>query len=80
MLQIYGLHQSKEAVLSTSTLLGGASVAVDLKRVDIYMQYSIQLKTGDVSAYDLAGDSRCLLIAYSDGSLQLVSWQAKVCA
>ena len=78
VLQVYGMHSSKEAVLSTSSSLGGSTDAVELKRVDIYLQHSHLLVNDGATAADLVGDSRSILLGFSDGSLQLYSWQTKV--
>lgn len=72
------MHSSKEAVLSTSLALGGPSQYLEFKRGDIYLQQSQPLSQGGASASDLVGDSRTLLLGFSDGSMQLFSWQAKV--
>ena len=79
VLHVYGMHSSKEAVLSTSSALGGPTEHIELKRVDIYLQQSQTLSNGGANASDLVGDSRSLLLGFSDGTMQLFSWQAKVC-
>lgn len=77
VLHVYGMHSSKEAVLSTSLALGGPSSHLEFKRGDIYLQQSQVLRNGGATASELVGDSRSLLLGFSDGSLQLFSWQAK---
>ena len=73
-LHIYGLHTSKESVLPSGGLLHGT----ELKRLDIYLQHSIQAAAEGQAAMALVGDSRFLLLGMSDGSCHLYSWQAKV--
>ena len=73
-LHIYGLHTSKESVLPSGGLLHGT----ELKRLDIYLQHSIQAAAEGLVAMALVGDSRFLLLGMSDGSCHLYSWQAKV--
>lgn len=72
-LHIYGLHTSKESVLPSGGLLHGT----ELKRLDIYLQHSIQAAAEGLAAMALVGDSRFLLLGMSDGSCHLYSWQAK---
>eukprot|EP00891_Asterochloris_glomerata_P001441 jgi/Astpho2/1441/e_gw1.00025.4.1_t len=73
-LHIYGLHTSKESVLPSGGLLHGT----ELKRLDIYLQHSIQAAAEGLAAMALVGDSRFLLLGMSDGSCHLYSWQAKL--
>ena len=80
VLHIYGVHTSKEAVLSAPALLGNYAPEVDLKRANIYLQHSITL-TDDAnaaSATDVVADARTLLVSFSNGICQLYSWAGKV--
>ena len=81
VLHIYGVHHSKEPVLATSASPLGASPAVDLRKVAIYLQQSLSLSGGEGSSAattDLVADSRSVLVAFSDGACQLFSWAAQV--
>ena len=77
MLHVYGMHFSKEAVLPAT--IGGLHETLDLRRVDIYLQHSQMLNNSGASSSAFVADGRSLLFGFSDGSLQLYSWQAKVC-
>ena len=72
------MHVSKETVLSPAP--GSLHEAVELQRVNIYLQQSHMLRNDGTSTSTFVGDGRSLLFAFSDGSLQLFSWQAKVCS
>lgn len=72
------MHTSKETVVSTGSSLSNVGENTELHRVDIYMQQNQRLSSGTAIANDFVGDSRALLIAFSNGSLQLYTWQAKV--
>lgn len=74
-LHIYGLHISKELVLPASPLLSSP----ELKRHDIYLQYSFPVCSSGATATAVAGDSRSVVVGLSDGNLVAYSWQAKVC-
>ena len=76
VLHVYGMHISRETVLSAAP--GSLHEAVELRRVNIYLQQSHMLRNNGSSASTFVGDGRSLLFAFSDGSLQLYSWQAKV--
>lgn len=78
VLHIYSMHTSKETVMSTGSSLSSAGETAEFHRVDIYMQQSQRLSSGTATANDFVGDSRALLIGFSNGSLQMYSWQAKV--
>jgi hypothetical protein len=78
VLHIYGMHTSKESIIVTDATLGSFGGQVDLKRVDIYLQQSQMVANHGANASDFVGDSRALLLGFSDGSMQLFSWQAKV--
>lgn len=76
VLQIYGLHYSKDpAILQSAPIQGHESFC----RVDLYLQSSTVLtNNGMAIANDLVCDSRCLLLGFSDGSFQCYSWHGKV--
>lgn len=76
VLHVYGMHISKEAKIPT--IIGGLHETADLRRVDIFLQQSQTLSSNGASASTFVGDGRSLLFGFSDGSLQLYSWQAKV--
>lgn len=78
VLHVYGMHTASEPVLAASLSLGGPGDSLEFKRVDLYLQQSQALGNEGASACDVVGDGRSLLLGYSDGSLQLFSWQAKV--
>ena len=80
MLHIYGVHTSKEAVLSAPALLGNYAPEVDFKRANIYLQHSITLteEANAASATDVVADARTLLVSFSNGTCQLYSWAGKV--
>ncbi len=73
VLHVYGLHTSKEAVLPASDQTLGL-----LRRVDVYLQHSTVLEQSGAHAVDLICDSRTILIGFSDGTFQLMSWQSQV--
>ena len=81
VLHIYGVHTSKEAVLSAPALLGNYAPEVDFKRANIYLQHSINLtdEATLASATDVIADARTLLVSFSNGICQLYSWAGKVC-
>lgn len=64
--------------MSTSSGNSGSAEAVELYRVDIYLQHNQRLSSGTASANDFVADNRSLLIGFSNASLQMYSWQAKV--
>ncbi len=74
VLHVYGLHTSKEQLL---TSLG--SPLETLRRVHVYLQHSTVLEQHGTHAVDLVCDSRSVLIGFSDASFQLLSWQSQVC-
>lgn len=76
VLHVYGMHSSKEPIIPIS--ISGLDSAVDLRRIDIYLQQSQMLSNNGSTASALLGDGRSLLFGFSDGSMQLLSWQAKV--
>ena len=80
VLHIYGVHTSKEAVLSAPALLGSYAPEVDFKRANIYLQHSITLtdEANAASATDVVADARTLLVSFSNGTCQLYSWAGKV--
>ena len=81
VLHIYGVHQSKEAVLATPASPLGSTPAVELRKVAIYLQYSVPLEasnTNNATTTDLVADLRSVLVAFSDGTCQLFSWAAQV--
>jgi hypothetical protein len=49
-----------------------------LRRVDVYLQHSTALEQSGAHAVDLVCDSRSILIGFSDGTFQLLSWQSQV--
>lgn len=73
VLHVYGLHTSKEAVLPSFE-----QTLVQLRRVDVYLQHSTVLEQSGAHAVDLVCDSRSILIGFSDGTFQLMSWQSQV--
>ena len=73
-LHIYGLHVSKDLILPASPLLSSP----ELKRHDIYLQYSFPVSSSGATATALVGDSRSVVVGLSDGNLAAYSWQAKV--
>ena len=73
VLHVYGLHNSKEALLPASDQTLGL-----LRRVDVYLQHSTVLEQSGAHAVDLVCDSRSILIGFSDGTFQLMSWQSQV--
>jgi hypothetical protein len=73
VLHVYGLHTSKEAVLPAFEQTLG-----QLRRVDVYLQHSTVLDQSGAHAVDLVCDSRSILIGFSDGTFQLMSWQSQV--
>lgn len=76
VLQIYGLHFSKEAAILQSAPVQGQD---HFRRVDLYLQSSIVLSNAGMAiANDLVCDSRCILLGFSDGSFQCYSWHCKV--
>jgi len=77
VLHVYGMHTSEEPIIATAATLGSLEGPVDLKRVDIYLQQSQAVSNNGATAGDFVGDSRALLLGFSDGSMQLFSWQAK---
>ena len=73
VLHVYGLHTSKEQLL---TSLGSPLEA--LRRVHVYLQHSTVLEQHGTHAVDLVCDSRSVLVGFSDASFQLLSWQSQV--
>lgn len=73
VLHVYGLHTSKEQLL---TSLGNPLEA--LRRVHVYLQHSTVLEQHGTHAVDLVCDSRSVLVGFSDASFQLLSWQSQV--
>lgn len=73
VLHVYGLHTSKEQLLSSlgSSLQG-------LRHVHVYLQHSTVLEQHGTHAVDLVCDSRSILVGFSDASFQLLSWQSQV--
>ena len=49
-------------------------------QVDVYLQHSCVLEQFGATAVDLVCDSRSILIGFSDGTFQLLSWQSQVTA
>lgn len=47
-------------------------------QVDVYLQHSCVLEQFGANAVDLVCDSRSVLIGFSDGTFQLLSWQSQV--
>ena len=47
-------------------------------QVDVYLQHSCVLEQFGATAVDLVCDSRSILIGFSDGTFQLLSWQSQV--
>eukprot|EP00884_Botryococcus_braunii_P016462 jgi/Botrbrau1/349/Bobra.110_2s0008.1 len=75
VLQIYGLHISKDSAILQSGPVQGLD---NFRRVDLYLQSSIALSNaGMAMANDLVCDSRCILLGFSDGSFQCYSWHCK---
>lgn len=73
ILHVYGLHTAKDAVLPLfESTLG------QLRRIDVYLQHSTALEQSGAHAVDLVCDSRSILIGFSDGTFQLLSWQSQV--
>jgi hypothetical protein len=76
VLQIYGLHLSKEAAILQSAPVQGQD---QFRRVDLYLQSSIVLSNAGMAiANDLVCDARSILLGFSDGSFQCFSWHCKV--
>ena len=69
-LQLYALNISSEALWR---LPDGQEV----RRVNVYLSYSIHLDYGAVHISDLGGDAKSLLVALSNGTMQVFSWQGK---
>ena len=73
--------QGLQAVLLELVLALGSTPAVELRKVAIYLQYSVPLEasnTNNATTTDLVADSRSVLVAFSDGTCQLFSWAAQV--
>ncbi|PRW44970.1 RAB6A-GEF complex partner 1-like isoform A [Chlorella sorokiniana] len=70
-LQLYSLNVSSEAVWR---LPNGR----DVRRVNVYLSHSIHLDYGTVRIGDLGGDARSLLVALTNGTMQVFSWQGKL--
>ncbi len=70
-LQLYTLNVSSEALWR---LPGGG----DVRRVNLYLSHSLHLDYGPVRIADLGGDAKSLLVALSNGTMQVFSWQGKV--
>ena len=59
----------------------GGTAAVELRQVSIYLQHNVTLQVADGSSAtttDLVADSRTILVAFSDGACQALSWAAQV--
>lgn len=78
VLQLYGVHTSKELVLPAAAT-GGAAGAPPLHRMHVFLQHSLALPGGAL-CNDITGDSRSVLLGMVDGSLQVYSWAAQVCS
>jgi hypothetical protein len=50
----------------------------ELRRVNVFLSHSIHLDFGAVRIADLGGDAKSLLVALSNGTMQVFSWQGKV--
>ncbi|KAL4420208.1 hypothetical protein ABPG77_011424, partial [Micractinium sp. CCAP 211/92] len=70
-LQLYTLNVSSEALWR---LPGGG----DVRRVNLYLSHSLHLDYGPVRIADLGGDAKSLLVALSNGTMQVFSWQGKL--
>ncbi|KAL4448516.1 hypothetical protein ABPG75_005735 [Micractinium tetrahymenae] len=70
-LQLYALNVSSEPLWR---LPGGGEV----RRVNLYLSHSLHLDYGPVRIADLGGDAKSLLVALSNGTMQVFSWQGKL--
>jgi hypothetical protein len=70
-LQLYALNVSSEALWRLPD-------GQELRRVNIYLSQSLHLDYGAVRIADVGGDARSLLVALSNGTMQVFSWQGKV--
>ncbi|KAK9798509.1 hypothetical protein WJX73_005261 [Symbiochloris irregularis] len=82
VLHIYGVHHSKELALSVPASKLGSVPALDVYKVNIYLQYSVPLEASDAASTAtttaLVADSRSVLVAFSDGTCQLLSWAGQL--
>ena len=72
VLHLYGVHTSKELVLSAS-----AAGGPELHRMHVFLQHSVALP-GEALCNDITGDSRSVLLGMADGALHVFSWAAQV--
>ena len=70
-LQLYALNVSSEALWRLPS-------GQDVRRINVYLSHSLHLDYGSVSIADLGGDAKSLLVALSNGTMQVFSWQGKV--
>ncbi|PSC67405.1 Quino amine beta chain-like RIC1-like guanyl-nucleotide exchange factor [Micractinium conductrix] len=70
-LQLYALNQSSEALWRLPS--GG-----EVRRINLYLSHSLHLDYGTVRIADLGGDAKSLLVALSNGTMQVFSWQGKL--
>lgn len=70
-LQLYALNVSSEALWRLPD-------SQELRRVNVFLSHSIHLDFGAVRIADLGGDAKSLLVALSNGTMQVFSWQGKV--
>ena len=70
-LHLYALNVSSEPLWRLPN-------SADVKRVNIYLSHSFRLDYGPVRVADLAGDAKSLLVALTNGIMQVFSWQGKV--
>lgn len=70
-LQLYALNVSSEALWRLPD-------SQEVRRVNVYLSHSIHLDYGAVRVADVGGDAKSLLVALSNGTMQVFSWQGKV--
>lgn len=75
MLQLYGLHVSKEELFPGVVSQLGRSH--ELRRVDVFLSANIHIDSA-IRATGVVGDSRSFLVSLSDGRFMLFSWQGVV--